>query len=105
MKVIYKQQITDAHVAFNVAASFKPLSVHIQRGIPCLWYETDDEQPLTGVAAVYLVGTGTSDLRLVPPDGKFIGTFMSASEDLVFHAYVAARFVQREGDHVRAIQM
>lgn len=103
MKVIYKQPLTDTVIRMSVTAAFKPLAVHIQRGLPCLWFETDDSLQEVNVAVVYLVGTGTSDLRLVPPDAAYIGTFMSPGEDIVLHTYVAIR--PKEGHDVRSIQM
>ena len=75
---IYKYQFHSAWECFHAPASFKPISVAFQRGVPTLWAEVD---PDDAVCAHYcdMVPTGGD----VPANAKYIGSAMTGDHNLV----------------------
>lgn len=59
----------------------KPISVGLQRLIPCVWFECDPTAP-QGNLELFSVGTG---FGAVPEGGQFLGTILE--DAYVWHIY------------------
>ncbi len=61
------------------------LSVGLQRGVPCLWYERPDAlDAVEEVRCINTIGTGWGE-RL---DGwEYVGTVIDDEKDVVWHVY------------------
>lgn len=64
MRTIWKTPIdrigaaSDIGFAVSVPQGSKPLTLMVQDGRPCLWWEVDDQEPRADQRIIYLIGTG-----------------------------------------------
>lgn len=86
-RTIYKTQIFANSRSVELPPGAKPLTVQLQHGEPCIWWEVliDLEKPQPFVAyPIWIIGTG----QLIPPNATvYCGTFQIIEHDLVFHIY------------------
>ncbi|MFA5377383.1 MAG: hypothetical protein WC455_16650 [Dehalococcoidia bacterium] len=76
----------DEYNRINMPKGAQILSIHVQRGMPCMWVLVDAEQSL--VERVFeIFGTGHRVPMEMGMNRNFIGTFMVESETLVFHVF------------------
>lgn len=61
----------------------RPLSIHIQNGVPCLWSLVDPRAE-RAIKAFYITGTAQD---LPENIGAFVGTFLVENDTLVFHVF------------------
>lgn len=87
-KVVYKYPLQMADVQ-NIAmpAGAKPLSVQVQKGVPCLWALVDPLNEST-VREVRIAGTGHQLPDSVHAD-EFVSTFQLHNGTFVFHVFVS----------------
>lgn len=85
MKQIWKFQLDDYTQTIIADKNWKPLSVHVQHGSPCLWALVDTEA-LRIQHRVEIVGTGRNADSVAGM--KFLGTFLLENGMLVFHVFV-----------------
>lgn len=88
MRTIWKQELqadskkNDVHLCkFIAPAGARPVSVGLQHGKVCLWYECDPTRP-TCETQVLCVGTG---FGAVPEGTRFIGSVVDG--EFVWHFY------------------
>jgi len=78
----YEVPILD-HMIISLPEGAEILSVHVQRGTPCMWAAVDPDAPLVG-RQFELRETGHA---LTGAEGRFVGTFLLQDGALVFHLY------------------
>lgn len=61
------------------------LTVQMQKGIPCLWAKVDSEAEFE-YRNIIMHGTGH---KCSPNLGKYIGSFQTHNENLIFHVFEA----------------
>ena len=90
MRTIWKFPLTASTVqVVKMPKGAKILSVHLQRGTPCIWalvdWELGEPEAAHVDRLVYLYGTG--DLFELPEVAEFVGTFMTEDGRYVFHVF------------------
>jgi len=83
---VWKFVLEDPETTVQMPAGAEVLSIGVQREQVCLWALVDPLQPVEPRRFV-VVGTGWD----VPGHGRFLGTVLLASGELVFHIWEAAR--------------
>jgi len=85
MRVIHKQVLkTTDFQKIVVPLDSKILTVQLQNGLPCIWYEHDFNK-VDKYIDVYTFGTGHSmDFEYIEPE--YIATYQIGG--LVFHVYI-----------------
>ncbi len=88
MRTIWKQVVEPNSsrdnpypISFRAPAGSKAISVGVQQGLVCVWYEVDPDEPM-GMLTIYSVGTG---FGAVPPKAEFFGTVQH--NGFVWHFY------------------
>lgn len=88
MRVIWKFPVpmsnTPEQVLLPKGAKF--LTVQMQGGEPCMWFEVEDTAPLERGREFYIVGTGSELPAML---STYLGTFQAGA--FVFHAYEVYR--------------
>lgn len=86
-RTIYKTPIFADSRSVELPPGAKPLTVQLQHGEPCIWWEVlvDLEETQSPVSyPIWAIGTG----HLIPPGATvYCGTFQLPEHDLVFHIY------------------
>lgn len=85
MKQIWKYPIEETgQQSIEIPDESKILCVQVQKGVPCLWVEVDDEYAPV-LVYVFIVTTGeTFDLA-----ADYVGTFQLYNGSFVGHVYVS----------------
>lgn len=85
MRTVYKQKLKIEDVqTIDIHEGAKILHIGKQFDSVCIWYECDDEKPMTK-RTIYCFGTGHE----MPVDVKlqYIGTIILSDGELVFHFF------------------
>ncbi len=86
MKTIHKYPLTlTDEQSLSMPQGARPLSVQVQRGVPCLWAIVDPSEDIRPIR-VRMVGTG----HPMEEDGinwRFVGTIQLHDGALVFHFF------------------
>lgn len=87
VRTIYKTQILATSRSVELPPGAKPLTVQLQHGAPCIWWEVlvDLEETQSSVRyPIWTIGTG----QVIPPSATvYCGTFQLPEHDPVFHIY------------------
>jgi hypothetical protein len=85
MKTIWKYELAILDEQdISAPADWEPLSVQLQRGVPCLWAAVDSDKPVIQ-HRLWIHGTGH---KMSEMDRLFVGTFQMPDLGLVFHVFV-----------------
>jgi hypothetical protein len=84
-------------VTIGIPHNSEFLTLQMQRGIPCLWFEVDPDTP-EEMRTFHVIGTGHT-----VPEGialEYVGTVQAFDETLVLHVYEQPRY--ETGPHAPA---
>jgi len=84
MKKIYKYKISPVNSAFKMHKNAKLLCLKMQQGTPCLWALIDTDETYE-LRKFVIFGTGHEVVNA----GKYVGTFLTENDSLVFHVFEA----------------
>ena len=87
MRTIWKFQleVTDIQTIF-IPKGAKFLTVNLQRGIPCLWFEVDSDAPKIA-SRIVTVGTGHR-VDWMSSAMKYLGTYQQLDGEFIGHVYI-----------------
>lgn len=84
MKIFERElKLADLQV-LTVPWNSKMLTVQVQNGVPCIWYESDPNNSLTDIKiAIYATGQDMPDIKQT-----YIATFQMEESKKIYHVYL-----------------
>jgi len=83
MKIFKETLAVKDEQSLALYADAEILTVQVQKGVPRIWYTTNQVRGLKSVS-IYTHGTGH---EINPNAGRYIGTYQSHDGGLVFHVF------------------